>query len=303
MFRYNVFVYVGYAPNKRKFNLERVGQYLEDKNLQIPPRNNVTSEWNKLLAQNECLKNSDVIYPHHKELSLVQEHKLLQKSIKELFSKPEKLIGDSFKFKISIDFAELDEVEVLQMHHINIESRKQSLFSATVSNKHMYFIEFTSQSDFMKIAKFQFLQKPYLDSKFNEVEELKFRHSQFYNEHTISMLLDTMEGQRLNKSFIQFPIQNIQSRLLGVKLNEHVDITESVVTINLYEILDPTLLRTLEAPDGHLISVSGSRKVASVLSESLNRVRHYEMEVEEDDDELEQTNTSLDASKETTKSN
>lgn len=57
---------------KRKFNLERVGQYLQNQNLQKLSRISVTSDWNKLLEQNECLKNSNFIYPHHKELSLVQ---------------------------------------------------------------------------------------------------------------------------------------------------------------------------------------------------------------------------------------
>lgn len=283
---------------KRKFNLERVGQYLEDKNLQILPKANLISEWTKLLDKNECLRNCEVIFPHHKNLSLVQEHKLLQKSITELFSRPEKLIGESFRFKTNIDLAELTDVDQLSLHHINIETRKQSLFTATV-NQTKYFMEFTSRSEFVKLAKFQFLRKPYSDSRFQAFGDLKFHHSQFYNETTMSMLLDNIDGHTVNKCFIQFPIQNFQSRLLGIKLTDHIDIVKSLGMMNLYELLDPSLLRMLETSDGHIISVSGSRKTASILSDTFKRVRHYELEVEDDDDDDDEidTSTSLDLSK------
>lgn len=254
------------------------------------------------MAENECLRNSEAIFPHHKNLSLVQEHKLLEKSIKELFSIPEKLVGEAFRFKRYIEFAEFNDVDELTLHHVNIESKNQTLFSATISNETMYFMEFTSRSEFMKLATFQFGQKPYLDSRFQSIENLKFHHLQFYNESTLSMLLDSTEGNKTNKCFIQFPIQNFQSRLLGVKLSEYIDIVKSLTPINLYELLDPTLLRPLETSDGHIISVSGSRKTASILSDTFKRVRHYELEVEDDDDELD-TSTSLDMSKDSHHSN
>lgn len=81
---------------KRKFNLERVGQYLQNQNLQKLFSTNFTSDWSKLLDQNECLKNSNFIYPHHKELSLVQ---VLNKIL--LFSKlSQKIIHKNIHTKI-----------------------------------------------------------------------------------------------------------------------------------------------------------------------------------------------------------
>lgn len=286
--------------NKRKFNLERVGQYLQNKNLQTAAKQNTHSEWSKLLDQNDCLKHSGVIYPHHKELSLVQEHSLLKQSIMELFAKPQSLIGEQFKFKFCMEIADISDSTELHVHHMNVESKNSSLFTATVSNELVYFIEFTSKSEFIKLAKFQFGDKPFLDNKFQNYDDLKIRHLQFYNESTISMLIDNTDGQRSSKCFVQFPIQHIQSRLLGIKISDYIDISQPLSTINLYDLLDPNLLRTLEVGDGHRISVSGSRKIASILSESQKRIRHYEMEVEDEDDEIDmsQTNNSLDISKE-----
>lgn len=287
---------------KRKFNLERVGQYLQNQNLSNQMRYNVMSEWTKLLEQNECLKSSEAIYPHHKELSLVQDHELLTKSINELFSRPEQMISEQFKFKSCIDLADVRDGAELQLHHISASERSSNLFIATVANELLYFIEQSPCSEFIKIAKFHFAERPFIDSRFQEFSSMKFRHVQFYNDNTISMLIDgvLVEENEETKLFVQFPIQQIQSRLLGVKLSESIDLTQSATVNNLYEILDPQLLRSLEVNDGHLISVSGSRKVASILSESRRRIRHYEMEVEDDDDEAETSNVnnSLDVSKE-----
>lgn len=289
------------STTKRKFNLERVGQYLKNENLPKHTLYDTTSGWSKLLEENECLKASDIIYPHHKELSLLQEHNLLKKSIEELFSKPEKHIGDQFNFKLCLNIANMDDVNrYMQVDHINIDSKKSSLFTVISSSETMYFIEYTTKSDFIKLVKLEFSQIPLLNENLLNYTSMQFRHLQFYNENTISMLIDaSSHGAECDaKLFVQFPIQKIQSRLLGLKLNDHMDITKMSSAINLYELLDTNLLRALEVPDGHLISVSGSRKIASVLSESRKRLRHYEMEVEDDDDEndMSQNNESLDVS-------
>lgn len=288
------------TTNKRKFNLERVGQYLKNENLPKQSLHDTTSEWSKLLEENECLKASDIIYPHHKELSLVQEHHLLKKSITELFSKPEKHIGDQFTFKMCINIVNIsdDDSSCIQVDHIN--SKKSSLFTVNASNKTIHFIEYTTKSDFIKLVKLEFSQMPFLNVKLQNYTNMCFCDSQFYNENTISMLIAASNRDAENdvKLFVQFPIQKIQSRLLGLKMAEHIDITQLVSGLNMYELLDTNLLRTLEVHDGHVISVSGSRKIASVLSESRKRLRHYEMEVEDDDDEndMSHNNESLDVS-------
>lgn len=118
------------------------------------------------------------------------------------------------------------------------------------------------------------------------------------------LLKNTSDDQKMTNCFIQFPVQSFQLRLMGYKVNELVDLTKSVAVCNLYDVLDPHLVRGLELSDGDTIAVSGSRKMASILSATGRRIRHYEMEVEEEDDEIDmsQTNNSLDISKDSTQS-
>lgn len=275
---------------------------MKNENLSKHTLHDPSSEWSKLLEENECLKASDIIYPHHRELSLVQEHNLLKKSITELFSKPEKQIGDQFSFKMCLDIVILgnDDSSCIQVDHINVDSKKSSLFMVNASNETVYIIEYTTKSDFVKLIKLEFSQMPFLSAKLPNYTGMRFCNLQFYNESTISILIaaTSRDAQYDVKLFVQFPIQKIQSRLLGLKLADRIDITQLVSALNLYELLDPNLLRTLEVHDGHSISVSGSRKIASILSESRKRLRHYEMEVEDDDDEndMSQNNESLDVS-------
>lgn len=252
------------------------------------------------MEENECLKASEIIYPHHKELSLVQEHHLLKKSIAELFLKPEKHISDQFTFKMCMDIVNIgdDDSCAIDIDHLNVISKKSTLFTVNVSNKTVYFIEYTTKSDFVKLVKLEFSQMPFMSVKLLNYTSMRFCHLQFYNESTISMLIaaNSRDTNYETKLFVQFPIQKIQPRLLGLKMAEHIDITQLMTGLNLYELLETNLLRALEVHDGHLISVSGSRKIASVLSESRKRLRHYEMEVEDDDDEndMSQNNESLD---------
>lgn len=274
---------------------------MKNENLPKHTLHDTTSEWSKLLEENDCLKASDIIYPHHKELSLVQEHNLLKQSITELFSKPEKHIGDQFRFKACVDIVNIgtDDNCCLNVDHINVDSKKTSLFTVHVSNEIMYFIEYTTKSDFIKLVKLEFGQMPFYVEVKNYIN-MRFCNLQFYNESTISMLIVaySRDAKCDVKLFVQFAIPKIQSRLLGLKLAEHIDITQMTSSLNLYDLLDISSLRALDVHDGHMISVSGSRKIASILSESRKRLRHYEMEVEDDDDENDtsQNNESLDVS-------
>lgn len=193
-----------------------------------------------------------------------------------------------------------DNNSSIQVDHINVDSKMSSLFTVNAFNKTVYFLEYTTKSDFVKLIKLEFLEMPFLNPKLQNYTSLRFCNLQFYNESTISMLIaaSSRDLDYETKLFAQFSIQKIQPRLLGLKLTEHVDITQLATSLNFYEMLDTNSLRTLEVHDGHMISVSGSRKIASVLSESRKRLRHYEMEVEDDDDEndISQNNESLDVS-------
>lgn len=299
------------APPRKRFNLERVGQYLEDKNLQTQSMVDLTQKWNQLLDDNECLKNCDFIYPHQKHLSLVQQHNLLKKSIGELFSRPERLMSTHFKLKSAIDCVGFqDDVQSVRTCHWNVEATNASLFAGLIAQKMLFIVELKSAgSAEAKAIKLEFQGTTFLADKFSMFGNLSFRDVQFYNDEHMSMLLHSSVDQRLTNCFVQFPLAALathMARVLLVSTSQNanvVDITHVVPVCNFLELLDPTLIRTLDGSDGVIVSVSGSRKVASLLSESQKRIRLYEMEVEEEEEDVDMSqNASLDASKESNQS-
>lgn len=285
-------------PVKKKFNLERVGQYLENKNLQNPVKVDLISDWNKLLEENECLHKSSSIFPRHNELSLIQEHNLLKTSITALFSKPEKLIGDATKFQRCIDLLDIESSDDILTHHVNVKDMNLSRFTISIGNKHLHFIEFNPTTEFIHVSRIEFERKTDLSEQFRNVGSLNVCHTQFYNENIISILMHNADDQNSN-CFVQFPIRAVQFQMVGYKLTDFLDLSATPNRVNFYDIVDPQSIRTLELSDGHRVAVSGERKMSSILSGSGKRIRHYEMEVEEDDDEndISHNNTSLDVSK------
>lgn len=63
-----------------------------------------------------------------------------------------------------------------------------------------------------------------------------------------------------------------------------VSISQLIAT-SCYELLEPSLIRQLDGSDAATVSVSGTRKVATILSESQKRIRIFEMEVDEEEEE------------------
>lgn len=288
-------------PIKKKFNLERVGQYLENKNLQNPVKVELVSEWNKLLEKNECLQQSTAIFPRHNELSLIQQHNLLKASISALFSNPEKYIGEATKFQRCIDLMDIEIGDDILTHHVNVKDQNLSRFTMSVANKHLHYIEFNPTTEFIHVSRIEFERKDVPCERFQNVGNLNVCHTQFYNENIISILLQNSDEANTN-CFVQFPISAVQFRMVAHKLGEFVDLVATPNCVNFYDIVDPQSIRLLELNDGHRTAVSGERKMASILSSTGKRIRHYEMEVEEEDDEIDitQNNASLDASKDST---
>ncbi|XP_031628061.1 anaphase-promoting complex subunit 4 [Contarinia nasturtii] len=276
---------------KRKFNLERVGQYLQNQNLQKLSRLSVNSDWGKLLEENECLKNSNFIYPHHKELSLVQEHNNLKDSIRRLFEKPDMLISLKLQMVYTLDICDITYQTHLHWHQFDLDEKGSTLFSFTIDGKHIYVKEFIPRSECIKFAKFQF---PVIECMENNetvgnselnrrFPEMKLVHTQFYNEKAMSMLFTYKKDKPTANCFVQFPIQPLLSRLTSTRIQRHIVIEPSIPVINLRDLLDPDLVRPLDINDGTTLAVSGGRKIATIISISRKKFYHFEMEVDEGD--------------------
>ncbi|KAG4075627.1 hypothetical protein HA402_003452 [Bradysia odoriphaga] len=274
---------------RKKFNLERVGQYLENKNLEIESKNDTTQEWNQLLEENDCLKNCELIYPHHKNLSLVQQHNLLKTCITELFATPETLIGKEYRLKTEINCFDLLETSTVVTNHVNVEADNVSLLATLIDKNQLMIIEFNPKLNTFGSVRLFFQPRPFVDinDKFSSFGTLKFHHMQFYNEDILSILLDSQTDARQMNCFIQFPLSALKSKFAMQRVNFTGTVMSTTPLTNCYDVLEPTSIRVIDGFDGYMIAVSGNRKVASILSESQKRIRLYEMEVEDEDEEME----------------
>lgn len=295
---------------KKRFNLERVGQYLEDKNLQIPSGYNLTQKWAQLLDENECLKECDIFYPHDKHLSLVQQHNVLKQSISEFFSRPETLMGNNFQPKMSIDCTvvvtdDMTSTNAPQLSHWNIESDGICLFAMLMAQKVLFLIELSAATKQTRAIRLEFQEKRFFDEKYAAFGELQFRDLQFYNDHHLSLLLLADHQGKMVNCFVQFPLASVRNRMtIMASTTTTGGSLDQLMPVNMFDVLDAQIIRMLDGADSCRISVSGSRKVAALLAESKKRIRLYETEVEDEDDDLDMSqNASVDVSKESNMSN
>ena len=268
------------ASCKPRFNLERLGQYLVDQDLSIPP--DTDDEWEKLLQQNVQLAEHASIIPHHKSMSLVQEHSHLRSAVHDVFSQPQTAVAQQFMVSSVIKWLNVPEP---RLAHVNIIEEK-TLLLALLEGMGFYLMQLPmSRGDALpKCVYFHFTPAE---------DPMKVLDVQFYLPDVLSVLLEQCSENR-GAVFVQFPMQVALQSAKNVPAEG--DFLKSAPRVEATALLEPGVLRPVENMVASKFAVSGSRKVAVVLSESRRKVRLFEMEVEEeeeDDDVMDGTATTL----------
>jgi anaphase-promoting complex subunit 4 len=131
------------------------------------------------------------------------------------------------------------------------------------------------------------------DRRGNEVawsSPMKVLDVQFYLQDVLSVLLE-QNGDSRSAVFVQFPVKVALEVAVSVSLPGMLagDQTKHILScaprIEATMLLDSGALRPVENMVASKFAVSGTRKVAVVLSESRRKVRLFEMEVEEEEEE------------------
>ncbi|KAM7350465.1 anaphase-promoting complex subunit 4 [Cochliomyia hominivorax] len=289
---------------KRKFNLEKVGQYLEDKPLQQVVKTDMHHLWHKLLEENECLRKSSLLYPHEKRLSLTQQRDKLFAAIDNVFQKPDESICQGFELDASFICCSFNEnsecnFDFIRTSYFVNDSKKRDLMLVTTGWQDCLILEFEHNFKQLKCFRLQTNPGPFTKDLNNGMDNLKFIDLHFYNDEVLSLLLrKDSETTKQQSYFIQFPLDQISGKCSLHNLPQNLNFSDITIGHSIFDIIDINNFKPIESVCTHL-AVSGCRKVASILSEKRKKMIIFEMEIEDDEDETEiSQNSMLDISKE-----
>lgn len=290
----------------RKFKLEKVGQYLKDEDLKIPPET-ANNPWIQFLEKCPEMHKQPFIIPQRRTCSLVQEHKKLSKELDRMVLASINEIGRNIRIGKGISLfplhGEASDVIISQrsqdefqnMHLMIVPSSQSSIFYFCQWNTDVndIFEQVTEQDrlDKMKVASFTFSQNPAslvtspnksTTSEHPANEGGYIIAGQFYNGDTISMIMEDFNNS-MRSLFVQIPVHVLSSCLIGMRVPEECSVSDSGLSpVDLSK--EATSTRRLDINAG-LFGVSGERKVAAVVANHRRTMLLYEMEVDDDDED------------------
>lgn len=304
------------ATTRSKFNLERVGQYLENAYLtQLPPVN-PAEVWPRLLAENECLAQCNLLVPHDKRLSLIQQRDKMFNAIDAVFHKPTESISASFKLSSTVICGDLQHLhaesaaepdqqpnsDLVNCSYYVHEATRCDMLALTIGLQEAMVLEFSRGEDcLLRCIRVQLQPGPFTAQLQEDYYNLRFVDLQFYNESSLSMLAQTSTsaaGARPHSYFLQFSLSAARNHCTQHQLTPLMKLDEATVTHSVHDIPDAAAFKALDGVC-EMLAVSGSRKVATVLSDRRRKMTIFEMEIEEEEDDTEMSQTSfLEISKE-----
>lgn len=282
-----------------RFNLERLGQYLQDQELTLLP-DDEDNPWYKFLKSNSCiLKESETIFnmSEFRRFSLVQQQRHVKDAIYKVFDVADKDIGRNFSILFNLKCYE-DKVTVHAEENLRFtqvfdpaHQRFLAAFVHTSSDEGIRFVaaEIKENTCNSSAVKYYFSSKLLQDD--NDECLMSILDLQFYSPDYLSVLT-THPHNDDSTIFIQLPLKNAIDHSMEFHIKCKTCIfTESISRINISPLLDESVFKILEKMDGFQIAVSGGRKVAVVLSKSNRKVRVYEMEADGEDEHDETLDT------------
>ncbi|XP_017871547.1 PREDICTED: anaphase-promoting complex subunit 4 isoform X2 [Drosophila arizonae] len=304
------------ATTRSKFNLERVGQYLENAYLTQPHPVDPAEIWPRLLAENECLAQCNLLVPHDKRLSLIQQRDKMFNAIDAVFHKPTESISASFKLSSTVICGDLQHMhaesaaepdqqsnsDFVNCSYYVHEATRCDMLALTIGRQEAMVLEFSRGEDcLMRCIRVQLQPGPFTAQLQEDYYNLRFVDLQFYNESSLSMLAQTSTtatSARPHSYFLQFSLSAARNHCTQHQLTPLIKLDEATVTHSVHDIPDAAAFKALDGVC-EMLAVSGSRKVATVLSDRRRKMTIFEMEIEEEEDDTEMSQTSfLEISKE-----
>ncbi|XP_041973547.1 anaphase-promoting complex subunit 4 [Aricia agestis] len=276
-----------------KFNLERLGQYLQDQELTLLPDDD-DNPWHKFLKENACLlKENDTIFSmmEFKKFSLVQQQNYLNNAVAKVFEVKDKDLSKYFSVLCNFKCHESninDETKILrysQMFDPEEERYLTSFIHSGSATGGIYFMSFNVNDRNCTASACKYILSACLlpDCK-NSESNMTILDLQFYSTEYLSVLVKHPHEDAT--IFIQLPIKIALENANEINFrSKSLIFNEKIQRKNLSPLLDSSTYKILEKMDGHQIAVSGPRGVAVVVSNNQRKVRVFVMESNDDDED------------------
>ncbi|XP_033126468.1 anaphase-promoting complex subunit 4-like isoform X3 [Anneissia japonica] len=296
------------------FTLERVGQYLKKEDLQL-----VTdvsrNDWYSFIQSSPIMQESPLLYPHQPTKSLIQLHEQLQTAINTALNRPSTIIGQHlqcnsmFKLYNSPKKEDAKRSWPVSQHCVGSSLIYIVMLPQQVPSDSLYIIrqpdqeERSSKIEFLKLC-FGTLGDSSLNSSTTSTSPACSQHQVldacFYDDETLSLLLHEMNSEGENLSILcQLSLSALIRTQLFIKLSSgDVDTMLQKDVVSVDAGIHVTQSRRLENMKAGRFAVSGSRKVSCVVFSNFRRVRIFDMETEDDNEDESSDASVLDTTKE-----
>ena len=260
-----------------RFNLEKVSQYLEDKDLSVLPETK-PSCWTEFMKGKETGLAGDFVFQSHDTKSLIQMFHSVQASVEVMFKQPLLVVSQSVEFARSHSLWSIQkEVVTMDVHNLAspCSSNDSDLILAVEPTNRQKALLIRS-TDKEKIPELFMLHIRYFSSY------QKIISSMFYNVDTLALLLNSSSDPERPGFFslVFVPIDTLMRQ-------GSLDLTQGLLDLSLSQDVSGLIHQTRALPRTgfQALCVSGQRRVAAVLSTSKRRIFLFDMEAEESESE------------------
>ncbi|XP_029939301.1 anaphase-promoting complex subunit 4 isoform X2 [Salarias fasciatus] len=286
------------------FNIERVGQYLKDKdeNLVSPP-DATGNQWLEFL-KNTCKDGSPLLFPSYPQKSVQFVKRLMEMVIEDCLENPANVIGKSVKVAAFVPLYAIPESSE-KTQHFELPSlwndKKAQMHYAVFCMPEIcpckLFIMRRGTDPSREIS--NSVMSVNLSHQYGfgdgEVAEAQPLDARFYDDETLTVVFEGLREQKSHRVLAQLPFASILSSS-ETKFNwdSNLRLDQQSEAIPSQSLVLGNQWRDLENIKAQYVAVNGNRKVACVVSANLRHIRVFEMDIEEDDEGGDVHNASAD---------
>ncbi|XP_071949251.1 anaphase-promoting complex subunit 4-like [Antedon mediterranea] len=292
------------------FTLERVGQYLKKEDLQLV--NDISNnDWYSFVQSTPIMKESPLLYPHQPTKSLIQLHEQLQTAMNTALNRPSTIIGQhlqcnkSFKLYNSLKKEETKTSRPVSRYCVD-SNQMYIVMLSQVPSDCLYIIrqsqDESSDIEFLKLCVGTLAESSLNTSTTSAAicNQHQIVDVSCYDDTTLSLLLQEINSNQEALSVLcQLNLGALIDAEQFVKMSSedaNYMLQKDVVSIDAG--LYITQSRRLENMKAGRFAVSGSRKVSCVVFSNFRRVRIFDMETEEDNEDESCDASALEATRE-----